>query len=153
MSDDPFDLARFVRAQDSGGTYGDAVAELRAGAKTSHWMWFVFPQIAGLGLSATSVRYAITGLPEARAYLAHPVLGPRLEECATILLGLPDTSADAVLGPVDAAKLRSSMTLFAYAAPEREVFRAVLRAWFGGQEDDATTSRLGEPTPEGEEED
>lgn len=144
MSDDPFDLGRFVAAQDADGTYPRAVAELRAGAKTSHWMWFVFPQVAGLGLSATSVRYAIDGLPEARAYLAHPVLGPRLEECANILLGVSGKSAAAILGPVDEAKLRSSMTLFAYADPEREVFRAVLKKYFDGQEDDATTSRLGD---------
>ncbi|GAA3606099.1 DUF1810 domain-containing protein [Kineosporia mesophila] len=154
MNDDPFGLGRFVEAQNSGGTYERAVAELRAGAKTTHWMWFVLPQVAGLGLSATSVRYAINGLPEARAYLAHPVLGPRLQECASILLGLRDTTAPAVLGSVDAAKLRSSMTLFAYAAPERPVFREVLEKYFDGQEDDATTARLGEePTPAGEEED
>ncbi|MBT0772757.1 DUF1810 domain-containing protein [Kineosporia sp. J2-2] len=153
MSDDPFDLARFVEAQDSGGTYDQAVRELRAGAKTSHWMWFVFPQVAGLGLSPTSVRYAISGLPEARTYLAHPVLGPRLVECATILLGLSGRTATGVLGEIDAAKLRSSMTLFAYADPEQETFRAVLSKFFDGEEDDATTARLGEVTPEGEEED
>jgi uncharacterized protein (DUF1810 family) len=144
MSDDPFYLTRFVEAQDSGGTYDRAVAELEAGDKTSHWMWFVFPQVSGLGLSATSVRYAIDGLPEARAYLAHPVLGPRLEQCSRILLGLEGKSAVEILGGIDAAKLRSSMTLFAYADPEREVFRAVLKKYFDGAEDDATTSRLGE---------
>jgi uncharacterized protein (DUF1810 family) len=143
MSDDPFDLARFVVAQDSGGTYGRAVAELRAADKTSHWMWFVFPQVAGLGLSATSVKYAVSGLPEAQAYLAHPVLGPRLEECASILLGLRGKTAEEILGGIDAAKLRSSMTLFAYADPERETFRAVLEQYFEGEEDDATTARLG----------
>ncbi|GAB3242845.1 DUF1810 domain-containing protein [Kineosporia babensis] len=148
MNDDPFDLARFVEAQDSGGTYARAVAELRAGEKVGHWMWFVFPQVAGLGLSAMSVRYAIDGLPEARAYLAHPVLGPRLQECAGILDGLPRSDADQILGPVDAAKLRSSMTLFAYAAPEREEFRSVLKKYFGGVEDSATTARLGEAFPE-----
>jgi uncharacterized protein (DUF1810 family) len=144
MSDDPFDLARFVQAQDSGDTYGRAVAELRAADKTSHWMWFVFPQIAGLGLSPTSVKYAVRGLPEARAYLAHPVLGPRLEECASILLGLRDRTASEILGGIDAAKLRSSMTLFASADPEKEIFRAVLDQYFAGEEDDATTARLGD---------
>ena len=148
MSDDPFDLARFVEAQDADGTYQRALGELRAGNKTSHWMWFVFPQVAGLGLSATSVRYAISGLPEAQAYLRHPVLGPRLLECTSVLMDLQDLSAERVLGPVDAAKLRSSMTLFAYADPERAVFRSVLKKYFGGQEDNATTSRLGEVTDE-----
>jgi uncharacterized protein (DUF1810 family) len=136
----PADLSRFVDAQ--AGTYGQALAELRAGRKTSHWMWFVFPQVAGLGRSPTAQHYAISGLDEARAYLAHPVLGARLVECAQALLDLPGSDAAAVLGPVDAMKLRSSMTLFARADPAQPVFRAVLERYFAGQEDEATTSRL-----------
>ncbi|SDX75590.1 Uncharacterized protein, DUF1810 family [Modestobacter sp. DSM 44400] len=139
---DPFDLQRFVDAQDAGGTYDQALRELRAGAKRSHWMWFVFPQVAGLGRSATAQHFALTGLAEARAYLAHPVLGPRLLECTRVLTGSTCTSAVAVLGPVDAQKLRSSMTLLARAAPDKPVFRAVLDQWFDGAEDDGTTSRL-----------
>src|SRR5215470_19228805 len=110
--DDPYDLQRFVTAQDAGGTYQRAVAELRAGRKTSHWMWFVFPQIAGLGYSPASRTYAITSLDEARAYLAHPVLGARLIECATILTGLTGRTAEQIFGEVDAQKLHSSTTLF-----------------------------------------
>ncbi len=134
------DLQRFVDAQS--GTYDRVLAELRAGRKSSHWMWFVFPQVAGLGRSATAQHYAISGLDEARAYLAHPVLGPRLVESAQALTELPGSDPVQVLGPVDAVKLRSSMTLFAHAAPDEPVFRAVLDRYFGGAEDDATTSRL-----------
>jgi uncharacterized protein (DUF1810 family) len=137
-----FDLDRFVDAQDSGGTYVRALTELRAGAKRSHWMWFVFPQVAGLGFSDTSRRYAIPGLAEARDYLAHPVLGPRLLESAQALLDLPGSDAAAVLGPVDAQKLHSSMTLFARADPDQPVFRAVLDRYFRGREDEGTTSRV-----------
>jgi uncharacterized protein (DUF1810 family) len=140
--DDPYQLARFMRAQDSGGTYQRAASELRAGRKVSHWMWFVFPQIAGLGLSAMSQRYAISGLAEARAYLQHPVLGARLVECATILAGTDGKSAAEILGPVDAMKLRSSMTLFAAAAPDQPVFGEVLTKYFGGTPDEATLARL-----------
>jgi uncharacterized protein (DUF1810 family) len=136
------DLQRFVDAQDSGSTYDTALAELRAGHKRSHWMWFVFPQLAGLGRSATAQHYAIADLAEARAYLAHPVLGPRLLDCARALTALDTTDPVAVLGGVDAQKLRSSMTLFAHAAPGEPVFSAVLEQYFGGAEDDATTSRL-----------
>ncbi len=134
------DLSRFVDAQ--AGTYSQALAELRAGRKTGHWMWFVLPQVAGLGRSPTAQHYAISGLDEARAYLAHPVLGPRLVECAQALLDLPGDDAAAVLGPVDAMKLHSSMTLFAHADPGQPVFHAVLERYFAGQEDEATTSRL-----------
>src|ERR1700751_4475955 len=102
-------LERFVRAQDDGGTYEAAVAELRAGRKRSHWMWFVFPQIAGLGQSPMSRRFSIRSLDEARAYLAHPILGPRLIECARILTGLDAPDAEEVFGGIDALKLRSSM--------------------------------------------
>jgi uncharacterized protein (DUF1810 family) len=139
---DPFELQRFVTAQDDGGTYEAALRELRAGAKHGHWMWFVFPQVAGLGRSATAQRYAVSGLAEARAYLAHPVLGPRLLQAARALTALDGTSAVAVFGSVDAQKLRSSMTLFARAAPDEPAFREVLDQWFGGAEDEGTTSRL-----------
>ena len=137
---DPYDLQRFVDAQR--GSYDSAVSELRAGRKTSHWMWFVFPQIAGLGRSPTAQRYAIGSLAEARAYLAHPVLGPRLLECARILTELAGTSAPEVFGGVDAQKLRSSMTLFARADAEQPLFRQVLAQYFDGDEDRATLERL-----------
>src|SRR3954447_15084395 len=120
--DDPFDLQRFVAAQDQGGVHERAVGELRAGRKTSHWMWFVFPQVAGLGHSPMAQRYAVSGLAEARAYLAHPVLGPRLVECARALLAVPGDDRVGVLGSVDALKLRSSMTLFEAAVPDEPVF-------------------------------
>ncbi len=139
---DPFELQRFVDAQDAGGAYASAVSELRDGRKLSHWMWFVFPQIAGLGRSPTAQRFAISGMPEARAFRAHPILGPRLVECARILTHLPGTDAVTVLGPVDAQKLRSSMTLFTRTAPEEPVFQEVLDQYFGGESDAATTSRL-----------
>jgi uncharacterized protein (DUF1810 family) len=137
---DPFDLQRFVDAQS--GTYYQALAELRAGAKRSHWMWFVFPQVAGLGRSPMAQRYAISGLDEARAYLAHPVLGPRLLECARALTGLAGRSAEQVFGPIDAVKLRSSMTLFAAADPDEPVFGEVLDRYFAGERDESTTARL-----------
>lgn len=137
---DPYDLQRFVDAQ--AGTYDQALAELHAGRKRSHWMWFVLPQVAGLGRSGTARHYALSGLDEARAYLAHEVLGPRLVECARTLASLPETDAAAVLGPVDAQKLRSSMTLFARADPEQPVFQEVLERYFDGEQDPATTSRL-----------
>jgi uncharacterized protein (DUF1810 family) len=138
---DPFGLQRFVTAQDDGGTYPQALAELRAGHKRSHWMWFVFPQVAGLGRSPMAQRYAIGGPDEARAYLAHPVLGPRVVECARALTALPGSDPVAVLGPIDAQKLRSSMTLFA-AVSDEPVFRRVLEQYFAGRADDATLARL-----------
>ena len=141
-SEDPYDLQRFVAAQDAGGTYDRAVAELRAGRKASHWMWFVFPQIAGLGLSPTSQKYAIASLDEAQAYLAHPVLGPRLTECAAILAGLPARSAAQIFGDLDAQKLRSSITLFTRAPPGEPLFRQVLDKYFAGQPDPATELRI-----------
>ena len=141
--DDPYRLRRFEEAQDEGGTYRAAVSELRAGRKASHWMWFVFPQIAGLGRSPISRRYAISSLDEAKAYLEHPVLGPRLLESAGVLTELTGRSAEAIFGPVDAMKLRSSMTLFARAAPDEPAFRQVLGRYFGGVEDDRTRQRLG----------
>jgi uncharacterized protein (DUF1810 family) len=137
-----FDLERFVGAQDDGGTYEAALAELRSGRKRSHWMWFVFPQVAGLGSSPLAQRFAISGLEEARAYLAHPVLGPRLVEAARVLTGLPGGDPVAVFGSVDALKLRSSMTLFAHAADGEPVFAEVLARFYGGAEDEATLSRI-----------
>lgn len=142
MSADPFDLARFVSAQDAGATYATALRELQHGFKTSHWMWFVFPQIAGLGRSAMARTYAISGLPEARAYLAHPVLGARLVACARALTVLPGHDPVAVLGSIDAQKLQSSMTLFAEAAPDEPAFREVLAQYFGGRRDAATMQRV-----------
>lgn len=143
MNHEP-DLARFVLAQDSGGTYEQALAELRAGRKRSHWMWFVFPQLAGLGQSPMAQTYGVAGIAEARAYLAHPVLGPRLVACAQALVDLPDRDAEAVLGGIDAMKLRSSMTLFAAADPEQPVFSAVLDQYFDGATDPITARVLGE---------
>jgi uncharacterized protein (DUF1810 family) len=135
------DLDRFVAAQDSGGIYQRAVSELRNGRKVSHWMWFVFPQIAGLGYSAMAQAYAIADLAEARAYLAHPVLGPRLIECATIVAGHSGRTADQIFSGIDAMKLRSSMTLFALADSEQPVFAEVLDAFFDGP-DPATEQRV-----------
>lgn len=139
---DPFELQRFVDAQDAAGTYDQALRELRAGRKQGHWMWFVFPQVAGLGRSPTAQHFAISGLPAAQAYLAHPVLGPRLVESARALSEVSRTDAVEVLGAVDAQKLRSSMTLFAHAEPHEPAFRDVLDQYFGGETDDDTTTRL-----------
>jgi uncharacterized protein (DUF1810 family) len=139
---DPFDLARFVAAQDEGGTAERAVAELKAGRKTSHWMWFVLPQIEGLGSSPMAQRYAIRSLEEARAYLAHPVLGPRLRATAQVIATGPASDPVSLMGGIDAKKLRSSMTLFARAAPDEPVFQAVLDRCFGGVADPATEERL-----------
>ena len=139
--DDSFNLERFVSAQRE--IYPTALAEVRAGAKRSHWMWFVFPQIAGLGYSAMAQRYAISGLDEARAYLAHPVLGSRLREIVAALNNLPEPDADRVFGAVDAIKLRSSLTLFAHAGGDHDAgFRQALQRWFGGNEDLATLDKL-----------
>ncbi|NUO91018.1 MAG: DUF1810 domain-containing protein [Dermatophilaceae bacterium] len=146
MSDDPFDLQRFVDAQDRGGAYAAALAELRAGRKRGHWMWFVLPQVAGLGRSDMARAYAVSGLHEAGAYLDHPVLGPRLRACAEALDALTERDPVAVLGGIDATKLRSSMTLFERAATEAadsELFGRVLDHFFGGRRDDATTGILG----------
>jgi uncharacterized protein (DUF1810 family) len=141
-SNDPYDLARFVAAQDAGDTYLHATRELIGGRKVSHWMWFVFPQIAGLGSSPAAQLYAIGSLGEARAYLAHPVLGPRLIECATVLAEQSGRTAEQILGGIDAVKLRSSMTLFHRAAPAEPAFRQVLEQYFGGVPDPATDQRL-----------
>ena len=135
---DPFDLRRFVAAQDAGGTYDQATAELRRGRKTGHWMWFVFPQIAGLGQSQTSRKFAISSLEEAKAYLAHPVLGPRLIVCATIVAQTQGRTAEQIFGGLDAQKLHSSITLFLRAAPGEAVFGTVLAHYFDGLPDPAT---------------
>ena len=135
-----YDLERFVAAQDS--SYPGVVAELRAGHKTGHWMWFVFPQVAGLGRSELSRFYAIGSLDEARAYLAHPVLGPRLRECAGIVVATAGSSPEEIFGGIDAVKLRSSMTLFHRAAPDEPVFGQVIDRYFGGVPDPATDERL-----------
>ncbi|HEY0401485.1 MAG TPA: DUF1810 domain-containing protein [Blastococcus sp.] len=137
---DPFSLQRFVDAQAQ--TYDQALHELRDGEKRTHWMWFVFPQLTGLGRSGMAQRFAISGLEEARAYAAHPTLGRRLVESARALTDLDTADAVQVFGPVDAQKLQSSMTLFALAVPDEPVFRQVLDHYFDGAEDDATTSRL-----------
>ncbi len=142
MNADAANLQRFLDAQDAGGTYERALAELRAGRKTSHWMWFVFPQAAGLGRSELSRRYAIGSLGEARAYAEHPVLGERLRECVRALLGHRDRSAEEILGGIDAVKLRSSMTLFAHAAPGEALFGEVLEAFYGGEADPETEARI-----------
>ena len=139
---EPFALQRFVDAQDAGATYARAMEELRAGRKRSHWMWFVFPQIAGLGRSPMARHFALTGRAEAQGYLAHPVLGPRLRACCAALLALPGSDAAAVLGELDALKLRSSLTLFEAAAPDEPLFAQVLDRWCGGQRDPVTAARL-----------
>lgn len=141
---DMYNLERFVEAQDNSGTYGRALAELQLGKKTGHWMWFIFPQFAGLGTSPTSVRYAITSLPEAQAYLKHAVLGPRLLECAAAIATHAGRSATDILGGIDARKLHSSMTLFLRAAPGETVFKTVLAQFFDGEPDPATDALLAE---------
>ncbi len=137
---DPFDLQRFVDAQDP--VYARVTDQLRSGRKTSHWMWFVFPQIAGLGMSSMSHRYAIGGLGEAKAYLHHPVLGARLRECTELVLGHTHASAAAIFGGIDAQKFQSCMTLFTLAAGQSAPFDAALDAFYGGVRDEATLKRL-----------
>ena len=137
---DPYRLERFVDAQD--GVFSRALDELRAGRKTSHWMWFVFPQVAGLGSSPMAQRYAIGSLAEARAYLEHPVLGPRLVSCAEALLSHSDRTALEILGSPDDVKLRSSMTLFVLVAGPDSVFQRVLDAFFDGEVDTRTVDLL-----------
>ena len=138
--DDPHDLARFVDAQ--APVLGAVMAELAAGRKRSHWMWFVFPQIEGLGFSAMAQRYAIGSLEEARAYLAHPVLGERLRRCTDLVLAVEGRGITAILGSPDDLKFRSSMTLFGRAAPGEERFQAALDRCFAGEPDAATLARL-----------
>jgi uncharacterized protein (DUF1810 family) len=137
-----FDLDRFVRAQDSGDTYAQVLTELHRGRKVSHWMWFVFPQVAGLGHSGIAQLFALSGVGEARAYLAHPVLGSRLRECCEVVLGIESSSAEKIFGSVDAMKLRSSMTLFNRAVPEEPLFTAVLERFFNGRPDARTYELL-----------
>jgi uncharacterized protein (DUF1810 family) len=143
---DPYQLERFVTAQEP--VIDSVVAELRAGAKRSHWMWFVFPQLAELGLSATSKFYGLASRNEALAYWQHATLGPRLLQCCSLLLPHRGIGAERVLGPVDAMKLRSCLTLFEQVAPEQPVFAQLLDAFYGGQRDASTAALLrGEPPP------
>lgn len=138
-----FNLEPFVAAQDP--VYAQVLRELRSGRKRSHWMWFVFPQVAGLGRSSTAQHYALASLDEARAFAAHPVLGARLRECAGAVLELEGRSAEDIFGHPDNLKFHSSMTLFALAAPAEPVFAACLDKYFGGVRDSATV-RLTEPS-------
>lgn len=140
MTSDPFDLGRFVSAQAE--SYTDAVAEIRAGRKRSHWMWYVFPQLTGLGRSSTAQFYGIDSLDEARAYLAHPVLGPRLLEIAQAVVDSGAPSANALFGSPDDLKLRSCATLFAHVSPPGSVFERILAKYFGGTPDPKTRQRL-----------
>jgi uncharacterized protein (DUF1810 family) len=137
---DRYELERFVEAQE--GVYEQACAELRAGRKRSHWMWFVFPQIRGLGSSPMAVRFAISGLEEARAYLEHPVLGARLRECAGMVVGVIGRTASEIFGYPDDLKFHSSMTLFAKAAGDSGVFGEALEKFFGGEMDRGTLERI-----------
>jgi uncharacterized protein (DUF1810 family) len=138
--DKEFDLERFVQAQ--APVYAAVLGELRAGRKRSHWMWFIFPQIAGLGHSEMARRYAIASGDEAAAYLAHPLLGARLRECASIVLACEDLSAEEIFGHPDELKFRSSMTLFADVAPDEAVFQSCIDKYFDGEPDGATLARL-----------
>lgn len=133
-------LGRFVAAQQE--SYAQALAELQRGRKESHWIWFVFPQLAGLGRSPTAKHFGIRDIAEARAFLAHPLLGPRLRECTAAVLSHRDESAEAMLGPIDALKLRSSMTLFEAASEDPAPFAAALERFYGGARDPATLERL-----------
>jgi uncharacterized protein (DUF1810 family) len=135
---DPYDLQRFVDAQ--AGVIGTVGKELRAGRKRSHWMWFVFPQLRGLGMSSTAQFYGLASLDEARAYLAHPVLGPRLLECCALMLAVPGRSAHEILGSPDDLKFRSCLTLFSLAAPDEAVFRQGLERFYGGEPDPRTVA-------------
>lgn len=137
---DPFDLRRFVEAQQ--GSYDRALAELRAGRKKSHWIWYVFPQLKGLGFSQASQFHGLSGLEEARAYLVHPILGPRLRACIEAMLANEDRSAETILGRTDARKFCSSLTLFARAAPRDALFPTALRRFFNGEEDPRTLDLL-----------
>jgi uncharacterized protein (DUF1810 family) len=137
---DPFDLERFLEAQ--AHDYQDALAEIQRGRKRSHWMWYVFPQFEGLGMSAMSERYAIKSRGEATAYLAHPVLGPRLVECAEAALAVVGRSAQEIFGPPDDLKLRSSATLFAAVSPDGSVFHRLLDKYFYGKPDERTLALM-----------
>jgi uncharacterized protein (DUF1810 family) len=144
VSSDPFNLRRFVEAQDDSAIYARALTELRDGRKQGHWIWFVFPQIAGLGSSPISQAYAIRSLDEARAYLAHPILGPRLRDASEALLtNDPSLTAEQILGTIDALKVRSSMTLFTTADPAEPLFNNVLARFYASEPDPETTRLLG----------
>lgn len=143
---DPFNLQRFVDAQ--APAYETVVSELRAGAKRSHWIWFVFPQLSGLGRSPTAERYAISSLAEAQAYLEHPVLGPRLRECTRLVNAIEGSSVDEIFGWPDNLKVRSSMTLFARATANNAEFVHLLDAFYGGEHDAVTLARLGDRRPQ-----
>lgn len=138
--DTDFDLERFVNAQDP--VYGAVLDELRSGRKRTHWMWFIFPQIAGLGSSAMARKYAISSTDEAAAYLAHPVLGPRLRECAGLVAATDDKAIEEIFDDPDDRKFHSSMTLFADVAPDEAVFQECLDKYFDGRADPATMERL-----------
>lgn len=138
--DDPFDLGRFIEAQ--AGCYPRVLAELATGEKTGHWMWFIFPQLRGLGSSPMARRYAVSGLAEARAYLDHPTLGARLRECTAAVLALEGRSAHQIFGRPDDLKLRSCLTLFASASPEEPLFGEALAMYFGGESDPLTLGLL-----------
>lgn len=137
---DPFLLERFVEAQNP--LFDQVTSELQAGRKMSHWMWFIFPQIQGLGRSPTAIEYAISGLDEARAYLAHPVLGPRLKECTQLVLRVENRPLAQILGSPDDMKFRSSMTLFAQVSPDDDIFERALQKYFRGLPDQLTLERL-----------
>jgi uncharacterized protein (DUF1810 family) len=141
VANDPYNLSRFVDAQR--GDYEEALAEIRAGRKRSHWMWYVFPQFVGLGSSSTSVRYAINSRDEAKAYLVHPVLGPRLLECAEAVLQIQGRSAFEIFGSPDDMKLRSSATLFASVSRSDSVFQRIIARYFGGEPDARTLELMG----------
>ena len=138
--DDYYDLYRFVEAQDQ--IYDQVYSELRQGLKLTHWMWFVFPQLEGLSLSATSRKFAISSLEEAIAYLEHPLLGPRLRKCTELVNSTSGKTINQILGPTDSLKFRSSMTLFAHATKENSVFESALQKFFDGQYDRLTLERL-----------
>ncbi len=137
---DPFDLQRFVDAQER--VYQDVLNELRVGRKRSHWIWFIFPQVAGLGSSPTAARYAISSLDEARAYLGHELLGPRLHECTRLVNAVQGRSVGEIFGSPDDLKVRSSMTLFAHATADNDDFVELLEHYYGGEEDPLTVQRL-----------
>jgi uncharacterized protein (DUF1810 family) len=137
---EPYNLERFVLAQDR--IYKQVLAELRSGTKTSHWMWFIFPQVRGLGSSPVSIEYAISSREEAEAYLQHRVLGPRLKECTRLVLDVEGRSAEEIFGSPDEMKFRSSMTLFAQFSPDDDIFARALQQYFGGAPDQLTLDRL-----------
>ena len=139
-SADPYNLDRFVQAQD--GVFDRVLKELRSGVKVGHWMWFIFPQIKGLGRSPISIEFAISSQDEARAYLQHSILGPRLKECTRLVLSVEDRSVGEIFGSPDDMKFRSSMTLFAQVSPDDDIFLRALQKYFGGVPDRLTLDRL-----------